>query len=279
MGKWVPAVTAPPWTIRVRLTLLYTGPFVACGALVIAITYGLVASLPASTDSFARLGTAIRNRAVCPFEDDQLLAQCKEAFREAANAAARDQRETTWRHLGAVLADHARRGHAAGRAGRVDRRRPGPATGPADHRGCPDRVGAQPGRPGLPGGPRDELRELADTFDAMLARLQAAFEGQRRFIANAGHELRTLLTVMRATLDVVLAKPAPTPGELRRMGQDVRAATDHAQRLINALLSTGPQRPRAHHPRTGRPGNGSPRTSWTPPTGATGGCTPRWSPL
>jgi signal transduction histidine kinase len=71
----------------------------------------------------------------------------------------------------------------------------------------------------------------------MLGRLQAAFESQRRFIANAGHELRTPLTVMRATLDVVLAKPAPTPSELRRMGQDVRAAIDHAERLINALLT------------------------------------------
>ena len=86
-------------------------------------------------------------------------------------------------------------------------------------------------------GPRDELRELADTFDAMLERLQAAFEGQRRFIANAGHELRTPLTVMRATVDVVLAKPAPTHDELVGMGQDIRAAVGHAEALIEALLT------------------------------------------
>jgi signal transduction histidine kinase len=86
-------------------------------------------------------------------------------------------------------------------------------------------------------GPRDELRELADTFDAMLERLQTAFEDQRRFIANAGHELRTPLTVMRTAVDVVLAKPEPTRAELIGMGCDVRAAVDHAQALIEALLT------------------------------------------
>jgi signal transduction histidine kinase len=86
-------------------------------------------------------------------------------------------------------------------------------------------------------GPRDELRELADTFDAMLDRLQAAFEAQRRFIANAGHELRTPLTGMRASLDVVLAKPEPTNLELVGMGQEIRAEVDQAEALIEALLT------------------------------------------
>ena len=85
-------------------------------------------------------------------------------------------------------------------------------------------------------GPRDELRELAETFDEMLARLQAAFEGQRRFIANASHELRTPLAVMRTTVDVVLGNPDSTPGDLRGMAADIRAAVDHAEHLIGALL-------------------------------------------
>jgi signal transduction histidine kinase len=86
-------------------------------------------------------------------------------------------------------------------------------------------------------GPNDEIKQLADTFDAMLARLEAAFDGQRRFIANASHELRTPLTVMRASVDVVLAKPAPTSGELVRMGRDVRGAVEQAEALIAALLT------------------------------------------
>jgi signal transduction histidine kinase len=85
-------------------------------------------------------------------------------------------------------------------------------------------------------GPRDELQELAETFDEMLGRLQAAFEGQRRFIANASHELRTPLAVMRATIDVVLDNPDSTPDELRGMAVDLRGAVDHAEALIGALL-------------------------------------------
>jgi HAMP domain-containing protein len=87
-----------------------------------------------------------------------------------------------------------------------------------------------------PTGPRDELREVAETFDAMLGRLQTAFEGQQRFIANASHELRTPLAVMRATVDVVLGNPDSTPGDLRGMAADIRVAVDHAEHLIGALL-------------------------------------------
>jgi signal transduction histidine kinase len=85
-------------------------------------------------------------------------------------------------------------------------------------------------------GPRDELHELAETFNEMLGRLQAAFESQQRFIANASHELRTPLAVMRTTVDVVLDNPDSTAGDLRGMAADIRAAVDHAERLIGALL-------------------------------------------
>jgi signal transduction histidine kinase len=85
-------------------------------------------------------------------------------------------------------------------------------------------------------GPRDELHELAETFDEMLDRLESAFEGQKRFIANASHELRTPLAVMRATVDVVLDDPDSTPADLRGMAADIRAAVDHAERLIAALF-------------------------------------------
>jgi signal transduction histidine kinase len=86
------------------------------------------------------------------------------------------------------------------------------------------------------GGPDDELRELADTFDAMLARLDAAFDSQRLFVANASHELRTPLTVIRTELDVTLSDPKASKEELRRMGQDALIATERAQRLVGSLL-------------------------------------------
>jgi signal transduction histidine kinase len=85
-------------------------------------------------------------------------------------------------------------------------------------------------------GPDDEVKELADTFDAMLDRLSAAFGSQRRFVANASHELRTPLAVMRTEIDVTLADPDASVAELRRMGTVVRGASDRANDLIEALL-------------------------------------------
>jgi signal transduction histidine kinase len=85
-------------------------------------------------------------------------------------------------------------------------------------------------------GPRDEVAELADTFDDMLARLQAAFEAERRFVANASHELRTPLSVIRTEVDVTLADPLVGIEDLRRMGEIAREATDRADRLLDSLL-------------------------------------------
>jgi signal transduction histidine kinase len=87
------------------------------------------------------------------------------------------------------------------------------------------------------GGPDDELRELADTFDDMLARLDQAFDSQRLFVANASHELRTPLSVIRTELEVTLSDPDASSEELRRMGAVVAAAAERAQRLVNSLLT------------------------------------------
>jgi signal transduction histidine kinase len=87
------------------------------------------------------------------------------------------------------------------------------------------------------GGPDDELRELADTFDEMLGRLDAAFDSQRLFVANASHELRTPLTVIRTEVDVTLSDPGADIEEWRRMGEVVLGATDRAQNLVGSLLT------------------------------------------
>jgi signal transduction histidine kinase len=301
-------VSTPRLTIRVRLSLLYTGLFVTCGAIVIAISYALVAGLPpvpgpaeddparstadttqelehlrayavcmrangiAMSDpdptgnmrigdrpenvTKAQLDTDPGYRAASAACDDKLpesekrarqcqgspwdqeaASRCKAALRDADAAGAQRQRDATLAHLlrysSITLAAATLLAALAGWivAGRV--LRPVHQITEAARTASEHNLGA---RVSLTG-PRDELRELADTFDTMLSRLQAAFETQGRFIANAGHELRTPLTVMRASVDVVLAKPAPTPGELRRMGRDVRVAVDHAERLIDALLT------------------------------------------
>jgi signal transduction histidine kinase len=85
-------------------------------------------------------------------------------------------------------------------------------------------------------GPEDELKELADTFDDMLARLDAAFDSQRRFVANASHELRTPLAVIRTEVDVTLADSGATVTDLRAMAEVVRDASVRADRLVDALL-------------------------------------------
>src|SRR5437763_510230 len=85
-------------------------------------------------------------------------------------------------------------------------------------------------------GPADELKELADTFDGMLTRLDRAFGSQRHFVANASHELRTPLAIMRTEIDVALADGAATPAELRGMGEAVRETIDRCERLIESLL-------------------------------------------
>ena len=86
-------------------------------------------------------------------------------------------------------------------------------------------------------GPDDELKELADTIDGLLARLEGAFAAQRRFVANASHELRTPLTTMRASLDVAVAKPEPVPPQTITLAGRLRAELDQVDRLLDGLLA------------------------------------------
>jgi signal transduction histidine kinase len=86
------------------------------------------------------------------------------------------------------------------------------------------------------GGPQDELKELADTFDDMLGRLDAAFDSQRRFVANASHELRTPLAVIRAELDEAVEDPASSP-DVRGLARQLQRPTERSERLIASLLT------------------------------------------
>ena len=193
--------------MRLRLTLVYSGLFLLAGAVLLAVTYGLVAhSLDTSASALTGaqvsqyLNSEIKTCEAKVSSPDQ-AASCKEQAKLAgaklAQASVASERTQTlgrllYYSLGALAAMavvSALLGWiVAGRA-----LRPVHAIIAAARRAAEENLGE---RIGL-AGPQDELKELADTFDDMLARLEAAFASQRRFVANASHELRTPLTVMR----------------------------------------------------------------------------------
>jgi signal transduction histidine kinase len=85
-------------------------------------------------------------------------------------------------------------------------------------------------------GPRDEIKELADTFDTMHTRLARSFDGQRRFVANAAHELRTPLTINRTLVDVAVRRPDATD-DVKRLGESLLLVNARHERLIDGLLA------------------------------------------
>jgi signal transduction histidine kinase len=226
---------------RARLTLLYASLFALGGAALVLITYLLVAHtlhpttatrIPrAVQQALARCVTAVQTHGA-----PGAMIKCAALYARGVQAGAAAQRSTTLTHLltysllslaGAALLAAIAGWVAAGRILRPVHRLTAAARA-ASEQNLSQRIALR--------GPRDELRELADTFDAMLERLDRAFASQRQFIANASHELRTPLTVMRTAMDVVLAKPEPTRGELMAMAAEVRQAVDHSERLIEVLL-------------------------------------------
>jgi signal transduction histidine kinase len=223
------------------LTLLYTSLFALGGATLVLITYLLVAhSLHRTTTT--RIPPSIQpalGKCVAAAQLRRgvgILDKCAALYANGERAGASAQRSTTLTSLltysvlglASVILLAAFAGWIA--AGRIlaPVHRLTAAARAATEQNLSERIALQ--------GPRDELRELADTFDVMLERLDRAFSSQRQFIANASHELRTPLTVMRTTIDVVLAKPEPTHVELVTMAVDIRQAVAHAERLIDVLL-------------------------------------------
>jgi signal transduction histidine kinase len=226
---------------RSRLTLFYTSLFAVGGAALVAVTYLLVAHTLHSTTaptipSYIQRQIGLCVRAVQSKGDPSALQKCGAVYVNGVQAGAAAQRSTTLTHLLTYsllgLAGLTVLAVVAGWiiAGRILRpvHQLTAAARAASEQNLAQRISLQ--------GPHDELRELADTFDTMLERLDSAFTSQRQFIANASHELRTPLTVMGTAIDVVLAKPHPTRDELMSMVAEVRQAVDHAERLIEALL-------------------------------------------
>ena len=236
-----------PQHVRTRLTLLYAAIFLAGGIVLLGLTFGLVShSLgsassnepqPRPTNALIKECKQRKPTVGTGKGQNQISAACKKAFEAGATQATNDQRNHTmqmlelWSVLGLVALTMASAGLGWVMAGRA--LRPVHNITEAARRASQEHLGE---RLHL-AGPEDELKELADTFDAMLDRLDESFAAQRMFVANASHELRTPLTTMRTAIDVTLAKPSRTPEQLEAMAEKVRRSIDRAEGTIEALLT------------------------------------------
>ncbi|HEX7094884.1 MAG TPA: HAMP domain-containing sensor histidine kinase [Acidimicrobiales bacterium] len=215
----------PPWmgSIRVRLTVLYSTVLFGLAALVV---FGIYTGVSRSLDS-QPVSQRPEYGKIPELGDVEIISL--EEFERRVNTRALDKlREYSFTALALLFVGSLGTGWVV--SGRV--LRPiGRITGVAREIQATDlsrRINLR--------GPNDELRQLADTFDAMLARLDAAFESQRRFIHEASHELRNPLAVIRTNLDVALSDPNATVEDLREVGELVGRTAERMSTLVDDLL-------------------------------------------
>lgn len=218
----------PRRSIRLRLAALLTALFLLLGGTLLGVSYVLVRSSLTRHPS-GDAGTARLHESLRPGERRFVVEQVRAARDELADDALR---ELTVQYL-AVIAVMAVLSGALGWfvSGRVLRPM-SEITATArrvSKESLHERIALE--------GPEDELKQLADTFDSMLARLEAGVERERAFVRNASHELRTPLSVIRAEADVTLADEPEDPEALRRSLAVVRDAGRRSERLVDALLT------------------------------------------
>jgi signal transduction histidine kinase len=232
----------PRRSLRLRLAALLTALFVLLGGTLLGVSYALVRSnltvdprqLAESAAERLGLEPHARPRSVPGARDAvvdhrRFVAQVQQVQEELADDAVR---KLTLQYL-AILAAMAVLSGALGWfvSGRVLR----PV---ADITATARKVSKESLHERIAlEGPDDELKQLADTFDSMLGRLEAGFEREAAFVRNASHELRTPLSVIRAEADVSLADEADDPEALRRSLAVVREAGERSERLIDSLLA------------------------------------------
>ncbi len=227
--------------IRVRLTLLYAGAFFLASATVVALMYLYLGhSLEHQLSSRVASAEQLRTHAahdVPPEVFDRLRSEYQQDHDNSMRAVL----IASLVSLGVIGAAAGGVGWLlAGRALRPLQDITATARRVAD-RNLHERIALQ--------GPDDEIKDLADTFDAMLARLDRAFDSQRRFVANASHELRTPLTINRALIEVALDDPDANQA-LRQLGTNMLAVNQRHERLIDGLLTlaSSEERLTTHHP-------------------------------
>ncbi|MEU0895547.1 Signal transduction histidine kinase [Streptomyces sp. Ag82_O1-12] len=234
---WDPRRPVPPFpwlrpTIRIRLTLLYGGMFLIAGILLLSIIYLLAAqALNVGSDLPFKIVEGKVTSDICNLPDQASPAE----FNNAMNACVNEQRRHALdsllsRSLLALLGlaviafafGYAMAGRVLSPLGRITRTARAVAGSDLSRRIELD-------------GPDDELKELADTFDDMLERLQRAFTAQQRFVGNASHELRTPLAINRTLLEVHLSDPN-APMELQQLGKTLLATNERSEQLVEGLL-------------------------------------------
>ena len=213
-------------TVRGRLTLVYGGLFVLAGLVLLSVTYVLIAQAPPMATEIVggtQPGGSVGG------DTGQVLQQLVKVTRSDTMHTMLTQGMIAlvvvsaatialgWLIAGRMLQPLHRITETARRI----------AEAPAADRGLHERIALD--------GPRDEIKELADTFDVMLTRLDHSFDGQRRFIASASHELRTPLTLNRTLLEVALT-PEDASQEVRQLGTTLLAINERHGRLIDGLL-------------------------------------------
>jgi signal transduction histidine kinase len=203
---------------RLRLTLLYSGMFLLLGTLLIGIILVLVWN-----------GDVIGSSSVSIAVPGQSGGSVHDAVTQQHSADVARLLAVSWLTLAFTAAASAPLGwFAAGRMLRPLRQMTTSArtiTAGSLH----DRLALT--------GPEDEFKQLGDSFDDLLARLEAAFAAQRRFVANAAHELRTPLTLERTLLQVALADPNANAESLRATCEELLASGRSQERLLEALLT------------------------------------------
>jgi len=240
LTRLTPRRLLPSRTVRLRLTLLYGGLFLLSGAMLLAITYFLFRR--ATGINLIVVPTGTPQGAAGPHHLEHLLENPEVAryVRHAAEsrfAGAEQGRGAELHQLlvqsGISLAIMTVVSIALGWlvAGRVLRplRAMTAATRQISERNLHARLALS--------GPRDELKDLADTIDGLLARLETAFGAQQRFVANAAHELRTPLTLWHALLEEKLTDPAATLDSFRATSRRLLALGEEQERLLESLLT------------------------------------------
>jgi signal transduction histidine kinase len=229
LTPWARRLHLPRRTVRLRLTLLYGSLFFISGALLLALTYaGVSHTHGAFTQAVPSL--VVRHGA-------EAAAPQGPGPAGAVSIVDSNQRNVDLRVLAVVsviaLAIMAAVSMGLGWliAGRVLRPLRTITTAARDisatdlHR----RLALE--------GPNDEFKELGDTFDGLLGRLDASFQSQRQFVANASHELRTPLARLKTLAQVALADPHASVASLRAAHERVLASEQQLEELIEALLN------------------------------------------